>query len=156
MSLRKKIAINWRNALLTRSFLYFKLYCLYNCFQTYVKLICNWDMLFFYRRTQKNHCEYVSFQVIHVAIVCAGHNATRQVVTLIKSILFYRKNPLHFHFISDSVAQLILLYLFETWNVAEGVFLIFLRVAWDLEVRHSDPSGVYLVSVYNCVSICTL
>ncbi|XP_076450091.1 xylosyl- and glucuronyltransferase LARGE1-like [Babylonia areolata] len=58
-------------------------------------------------------------EVIHVAIVCAGHNATRDVVTLIKSVLFYRRNPLHFHFISDSIAQIILNKLFETWNIAE-------------------------------------
>ena len=29
-------------------------------------------------------------QVIEIAIVCAGYNTTRSVVTLIKSILFYR------------------------------------------------------------------
>ncbi|KFP43299.1 Glycosyltransferase-like LARGE2, partial [Chlamydotis macqueenii] len=44
-------------------------------------------------------------QLLHVAIVCAGHNASRDVVTLVKSILFHRKNPLHFHFITDSVAH---------------------------------------------------
>ena len=58
-------------------------------------------------------------QVIHVAIVCAGHNSTRDVVTLIKSALFYRKNPLHFHFISDDMAKLILETLFKTWNLNE-------------------------------------
>ncbi|XP_071787647.1 xylosyl- and glucuronyltransferase LARGE1-like [Asterias amurensis] len=56
-------------------------------------------------------------EVIHVAIVCAGHNASREVVTLIKSILFYRKNPLHFHFLSDEVAQVILETLLRTWDV---------------------------------------
>ncbi|KAL8614332.1 hypothetical protein ACOMHN_007670 [Nucella lapillus] len=58
-------------------------------------------------------------EVIHIAIVCAGHNATRDVVTLIKSVLFYRRNPLHFHFISDYIAQIILTKLFETWSIAE-------------------------------------
>ena len=62
------------------------------------------------------------FQVIHVAIVCAGHNSTRDVVTLIKSVLFYRKNPLHFHFISDNMAKLILETLFNTWNLNGGNF----------------------------------
>lgn len=32
----------------------------------------------------------VSGQLLHVAIVCAGHNASRDVVTLVKSILFHR------------------------------------------------------------------
>ena len=55
--------------------------------------------------------------MIHIAIVCAKYNSTRDVVTLIKSILFYRKNPLHFHFISDYVAQHILEMVFSTWMV---------------------------------------
>jgi len=56
-------------------------------------------------------------QVIHIAIVCAKYNSTRDVVTLIKSILFYRKNLLHFHFISDYIAQHILETVFSTWMV---------------------------------------
>ena len=61
-----------------------------------------------------NKCE-----IIHIAIVCAGYNATRSVVTVIKSILFYRKNPLNFHFISDEIGEKILRNLFETWSVPE-------------------------------------
>lgn len=61
-------------------------------------------------------------EVIHVAIVCAGYNSSRSVVTLIKSILFYRRNPLHFHLISDSTAQVILQTLFSTWSVPQGIF----------------------------------
>ncbi|CAJ0934927.1 unnamed protein product [Ranitomeya imitator] len=56
-------------------------------------------------------------ELIHVAIVCAGHNSSRDVVTLVKSILFHRRNPLHFHLITDSVAQRILGNLFKTWMV---------------------------------------
>lgn len=56
-------------------------------------------------------------ELLHVAIVCAGHNASRDVVTLVKSILFHRKNPLHFHFITDSVAHQILQTLFQSWMV---------------------------------------
>lgn len=59
-------------------------------------------------------------EVVHVAIVCAGYNASRSVVTLIKSILFYRKNPLHFHLLADSVAQVILQTLVTTWSVPQG------------------------------------
>lgn len=29
-------------------------------------------------------------QLLHVAIVCAGHNSSRDVITLVKSMLFYR------------------------------------------------------------------
>ncbi|XP_077178412.1 xylosyl- and glucuronyltransferase LARGE2 [Paroedura picta] len=56
-------------------------------------------------------------ELIHVAIVCAGYNASRDVVTLVKSILFHRKNPLHFHLITDNVAQKILQTLFQSWMV---------------------------------------
>uniref|UniRef100_A0A8C2E4R4 LARGE xylosyl- and glucuronyltransferase 2 n=1 Tax=Cyprinus carpio TaxID=7962 RepID=A0A8C2E4R4_CYPCA len=56
-------------------------------------------------------------QLIHVACVCAGHNASRDVVTLVKSILFHRRNPLHFHFITDTVANQILSTLFQSWMV---------------------------------------
>ncbi|XP_074853653.1 xylosyl- and glucuronyltransferase LARGE2 isoform X1 [Carettochelys insculpta] len=56
-------------------------------------------------------------ELLHVAIVCAGHNASRDVVTLVKSILFHRKNPLHFHLITDSVALQILQTLFQSWMV---------------------------------------
>ncbi|XP_012686144.1 LARGE xylosyl- and glucuronyltransferase 2 [Clupea harengus] len=56
-------------------------------------------------------------ELIHVACVCAGHNASRDVVTLVKSILFHRRNPLHFHFITDTVAHQILSALFQSWMV---------------------------------------
>ncbi|XP_043963504.1 LARGE xylosyl- and glucuronyltransferase 1 isoform X1 [Gambusia affinis] len=56
-------------------------------------------------------------ETIHVAIVCAGYNASRDVVTLVKSVLFHRRNALHFHFITDSIAKQILSYLFHSWMV---------------------------------------
>ncbi len=59
-------------------------------------------------------------EIIHIVNVCAGYNSTRAFVTLVKSILFYRKNPLHFHIITDSVSENILRVLFKTWNVPQG------------------------------------
>ncbi|KAK1335715.1 hypothetical protein QTO34_003508 [Cnephaeus nilssonii] len=56
-------------------------------------------------------------QLLHVAIVCAGHNTSRDVITLVKSLLFYRKNPLHLHLVTDAVARNILETLFHTWMV---------------------------------------
>lgn len=49
-------------------------------------------------RCLHNEPEVPKCEVIHVAIVCAGHNATRDVVTLIKSILFLSKEPVIFPF----------------------------------------------------------
>uniref|UniRef100_G3TP39 LARGE xylosyl- and glucuronyltransferase 2 n=1 Tax=Loxodonta africana TaxID=9785 RepID=G3TP39_LOXAF len=56
-------------------------------------------------------------ELLHVAIVCAGYNSSRDVVTLVKSMLFYRKNPLHLHLVTDEVARNILETLFHTWMV---------------------------------------
>ncbi|XP_043336934.1 LARGE xylosyl- and glucuronyltransferase 2 isoform X1 [Cervus canadensis] len=56
-------------------------------------------------------------ELLQVAIVCAGHNSSRDVVTLVKSLLFYRKNPLHLHLVTDAVARNILEMLFHTWMV---------------------------------------
>ncbi|KAI4790857.1 hypothetical protein KUCAC02_034355 [Chaenocephalus aceratus] len=67
---------------------------------------------------EKNNTECPrSPPLIHVACVCAGHNASRDVVTLVKSVLFHRRNPLHFHFITDTVAHQILSSLFQSWMV---------------------------------------
>lgn len=85
-------------------------------------------------------------EVIEVAIVCAGYNSSRSVVTLIKSILFYRKNPLHFHFISDSVAQLILQTLFRTWVVPEVEVSFYLADSFQSDVYwipNKHYSGIY-------------
>ncbi|XP_074660287.1 xylosyl- and glucuronyltransferase LARGE1-like isoform X2 [Tubulanus polymorphus] len=85
-------------------------------------------------------------EVIHIAIVCAGHGAARDVVTLIKSILFYRKNPLQFHFISDISAELTLKTLFKTWNVP-GVDVSFYmadNLKKDIDwIPNTHYSGVY-------------
>ncbi|XP_053416367.1 xylosyl- and glucuronyltransferase LARGE2 isoform X2 [Nycticebus coucang] len=56
-------------------------------------------------------------ELLHVAIVCAGHNSSRDLITLVKSILFYRKNPLHLHLVTNAVARNILETLFHTWLV---------------------------------------
>lgn len=85
-------------------------------------------------------------EVIQVAIVCAGYNSSRSVVTLIKSLLFYRKNRLHFHFIADSTAQLILQTLFNSWMVPAVDVSFYLadniqsEVAW---IPNKHYSGVY-------------
>lgn len=63
--------------------------------------------------TQKiSRCE-----TIHIAMVAAGYNTSRNVVTVVKSILFYRRNPLHFHFVSDAQAKITLSTIFETWQL---------------------------------------
>ncbi|KAJ8310240.1 hypothetical protein KUTeg_012105 [Tegillarca granosa] len=80
-------------------------------------------------------------EIIHVAVVCRGHAATRDVVILIKSILFNRKRPLHFHFISDSTAHDILKYLFKTWEVPS------VTISFYSTDRYQNVTGLYEKSI---------
>ena len=66
----------------------------------------------YYPRSRASRCE-----IIHIAVVAAGYKTCRDVVTLVKSLLFYRHNPIHFHFISDVTARHILGTLFSTWQL---------------------------------------
>ncbi|XP_036747769.2 xylosyl- and glucuronyltransferase LARGE2 isoform X2 [Manis pentadactyla] len=75
-------------------------------------------------------------ELLHVAIVCAGHNSSREVVTLVKSMLFYRKNPLHLHLVTDAVARNILETLFHTWMVPA----IWTQISW---IPNKHYSGLY-------------
>ncbi|XP_060880668.1 xylosyl- and glucuronyltransferase LARGE1-like [Metopolophium dirhodum] len=85
-------------------------------------------------------------EVIEVGIVCAGYNSTRSVVTLIKSILFYRKNPLRFHFVVDVISRKILKTLFDTWKIPQleiefyPAEKIIADVSW---INNKHYSGVY-------------
>lgn len=56
-------------------------------------------------------------QTIHVAIRCIGNNDTQSTAQLIKSILMYRRNPLHFHLLVDSMSDATLKELFRTWKL---------------------------------------
>lgn len=57
---------------------------------------------------------------VHLAMVCAGYNSTLALVTVAKSILFYRSTPLHFHLLVDEIARRTLSTLFDTWSLSEG------------------------------------
>jgi glycosyltransferase-like protein LARGE len=85
-------------------------------------------------------------ELVHIAIVCAGYNSTRSVVTLIKSILFYRRHPIHFHFITDQTSKDIMEPLFNTWMLPQVKVSFYLSeavvddVAW---VPNKHYSGIY-------------
>ena len=85
-------------------------------------------------------------QAVQVALVCAGAEASRTVITLIKSILFYRRSPVHLHFISDSVARKILGHLFESWRIPQVNISLYRTedvvsdVSW---IPNKHYSGVY-------------
>jgi len=54
---------------------------------------------------------------IHLGIICGGYNSTREFYVLLKSILFYRTNPIHLHLMVDDISSEILAELFKTWPV---------------------------------------
>ncbi|GAB6020038.1 hypothetical protein CHUAL_002785 [Chamberlinius hualienensis] len=54
---------------------------------------------------------------IHLAMICAGSSAARAVQPLIKSLLFYRRNPIHLHLVVDDLSLFILSQLLSTWAI---------------------------------------
>ena len=89
----------------------------------------------------KNQCE-----TLHLAIVCAGSSATIHLVTLIKSVLFYRKNPIHVHFLVDKNSKVVLSYLFQTWDIPDFAISFYTvnkyleKISW---IQNNHYSGVY-------------
>ena len=88
---------------------------------------------------------YIIWYVIDVQ-VCAGYNSTRIMVTLIKSILFYRRHPVHFHFITDQPSRKSMETLFETWMLPQVKVSFYLSdsvlndVSW---IPNKHYSGIY-------------
>ena len=87
-------------------------------------------------------------ETIHVGFVAAGYNASRLVATVIKTILFYRHNPLHFHFVSDAPAKHILGTLMNTWQLPAVNFSFYdteplrERVSWIPSLHYSGVYGL--------------
>lgn len=59
-------------------------------------------------------------EVIHVGLVCSGYKTVLFLHVMLKSIFFYRHNPVHFHIVSNKVSENILRTLFDTWAVPLG------------------------------------
>ena len=85
-------------------------------------------------------------EIIHLAVVCAGPHARHQVVTLIKSLLFYRQNPLHIHFLANENTKLILSHLIQTWDLPDFTVSFYVvqnhlhKISW---IPNKHYSGVY-------------
>ena len=54
------------------------------------------------------------YETIHVAIMI---NNTKQSAMVLKSVLFYRHSPIHFHFITNSADQKVLETMLSTWQL---------------------------------------
>lgn len=62
-------------------------------------------------------------EVLHLGFVCSGSSAILHFHVLLKSLYFYRVNPIHFHIITNKPFQNILQTLFDSWNVPQGKYL---------------------------------
>lgn len=91
--------------------------------------------------TLPTHCE-----TIHIGIVCSGYRSNLFLHTLLKSIYFYRINPLHFHIIVNKISEKILKSLFESWDVprVNVTFYNYDNFASDVRwVPNSHYSGMF-------------
>ena len=103
--------------------------------------------------TRSSRCD-----IIHIGFVAAGYNASRQVATVIKTILFYRHNPLHFHFISDLPARHILNMLMQSWQLPAVNFsfydteLLIGNISWIPTFHYSGVYGLLKLAIPNLLS----
>ncbi|KAF7991625.1 hypothetical protein HCN44_010426 [Aphidius gifuensis] len=84
--------------------------------------------------------------VVHIAMVCAGYNSTQSLVTVVKSIIFYRSKPIHFHLLVDEISLRTLKTLFDTWNLPEVKVSLHSAEIWIPKVSwipNKHYSGVY-------------
>lgn len=84
--------------------------------------------------------------MVHIASVCAGSNSTLSLAQMVKSILNYRSNPLHFHILTDDDTKKEIEFLFEIWNLPQVNVSFYAdkrwmdKVAW---IPNKHYSGVY-------------
>lgn len=62
-------------------------------------------------------------EVVHIGIVCTGYKSSLLFHNLLKSILFHRVNPIHFHVITDRSTENVLNTLMNSWALPQGNFL---------------------------------
>lgn len=88
----------------------------------------------------------VKCETIHIAMVCAGYDSTFALITVAKSILFYRTKPLHFHLLVDEIANRTLTTVFQTWNLPHVNLTYYKTEKWVPKVSwipNKHYSGVY-------------
>ncbi|CAL7945202.1 unnamed protein product [Xylocopa violacea] len=96
-------------------------------------------------RLESNRNE-VKCETVHIAMVCAGYNSTFALVTVVKSILFYRTKPLHFHLLVDEIARRTLTTVFRTWDLPHVNLTYYSAEEWVPKVSwipNKHYSGVY-------------
>ena len=69
------------------------------------------------QKSPTNHTDPHECETVHIAFLLDGIAAARKIVGVVRSIVFYRRSPLHFHFVLDNLAENILKKLFDTWEL---------------------------------------
>ncbi|KAK9739570.1 Glycosyl transferase family 8 [Popillia japonica] len=88
-------------------------------------------------------------ETIHIGVVCIGTTNNLFFYTLLKSLYFYRTNPLHFHVLVDNISNVSIYTLFDTWSITHVNISVYnvnnylSKVSW-LQTHHY--SGVYGLS----------
>ena len=79
-----------------------------------------------------HHLSSNSCPTVHIVMIIVSYNESRSSFLAIKSILMYRQAKLHFHFITDSTAQVILKPMMSSW-LLPGVEFDFYNIteAWS-------------------------
>ncbi|XP_063992577.1 xylosyl- and glucuronyltransferase LARGE2s-like isoform X2 [Diachasmimorpha longicaudata] len=83
---------------------------------------------------------------LHVALVCAGHSAAQSLVTVVKSIIFHRSRPMHFHLLVDEISRKSLETLFITWDLPQVNVSFYPVEPWIPKISwipNKHYSGVY-------------
>ena len=87
--------------------------------------------------------------MVHIAMVIPNYEAIRSVLVVMKSILFYRHNPIHFHLLSNSEGKEIDSTIFETWQLPQ-VNVSFYSLPDSVEavkwIPHFPSSSVYALA----------
>jgi glycosyltransferase-like protein LARGE len=100
----------------------------------------------------------VKCATIHIAFVASGYNTTKAIPTVLKSILFYRHNPIHFHFITDPTTQLILQELMRTWIIPSLNYTFYSTegliksIEWIPNAHYSGVFGLMKLLLPNVLS----
>ena len=96
---------------------------------------------------------------VHIAFVVGGYAATKSLVVVLKSILFYRHNPIHFHFIADSSAHLILTELMRTWRLPSTDYSLYpveglqKEIEWIPNAHYSGYFGLMKLVLLNILPV---
>ena len=112
---------------------------------------------FYFHMEPRGHREPITFgscrdacggDVVHVAMMAAGPDAAKAVVTVVKSILIQRTRPIAVHLLVDHVSTAVLEEIFSTWQVSclSVSFHLLLdytaEIAWVRTAHASGPYGL--------------